>query len=344
MIFNIPAGTTSESPYVPNFESIDTAQLPLEVLHVRGTGTCYVRLPAIANLSLYNAKVLISGESEDANIFVTPSGLDEICFRSALIDSAHSGNITGNGSTMELTTVLESGLGGTTAALWYSPNPSSQSVILPLYVFGTQNITFTNTSAGQDQWMVTFNEPLNDLNKSVQSLFAELDWNVSFWSNNVKGAAYTNGADRTILSTSFSGNGAGTYICSAGYFYSDAYSNLVYIEFCSFIKVDSAGNIISRIDISGISPSSINGSNDVNLTLVTTTDNTPAPTFQWFNYNLGTPLIGSGGSLVYTIPSGASASIVAQPTIDAGTWSDIDNVVNVLQIDNAKLIFRVIPA
>lgn len=347
MIFYIPEDTTLENPYIPNFSAIDTAQLPLEVLHIRGSGTCYLRLPAISTLPLYHTKVLITGESEDAVINVLPFAGDYISFHTALVDSDHVGTITGNKSVMELTTVMEYGFNGdnvtSASALWYSPNPSTQDTVYPLYVFGTQDIDFAHSGDG-DNWLVTFNPSLNNLNKSSVSQFVELDWNISFWNGGTDpSTGWTNEGNRSILSQSISGHGAGTYICNAGYFYSDINGNIVYIQIVSFITVNALGAITRRMDLSGVYPSTINSSNLFSVTIVVAVSSATLPTITWVNYGAPTPNIGTGDSLSYTVPSGSPALIIAHPTIQASEWPNIFNYVDTGG-DNSLLLFRIIPA
>jgi hypothetical protein len=227
---------------------------------------------------------------------------------------------------MEVTTVLEKGLDGTSGGLWYSPNRSGgSSGIYPTYVFGTQAIDFVSNDG--DNWTVTFNAPLNNLNKSALVEFATYEWDVFFCNQGTGGNYFDVVAQGdTSNPVSFGGNGAGTYIVRIKYVYTDNYSNSVYIQICSFINVDGDGNIIKRINLSGLNPSSMNSSNLVEVTIVSDYFNCTAPTFTWWVLQtsaLTVFQIGSGDSLSYIVPQTVPDFMFAKAYLVPSEWPDV---------------------
>ena len=322
----IPAGTTALTPFVPNIQYIDTAQLPSENILIEGSGICYVRLPQISDLQLSNALLTIVATSSDANISISPSGLDCISTIDGLVGSDSQMVVTGQYTTVGVNTVLPTGLSGTSAALWFSPSTSSHENTDSFYLFGNQVIDFVNNNSGQDSFIVTFNRVLQHRKIPVGFTAGPipLTIEITLYVNNSVVRSYVSTTQNVV---GLFGNGAGTYMCKSSYQYQDVHGNMVFLNNLCIVKVDGSGNILNKLNLEGVFPAQIVG---LNIDVIAKENQFffPPTSFDWYFDAVSNPSIGTGYHLVYTMPAASNTNVIGKMTLAALEWPDVYSVIN----------------
>lgn len=324
MIYNIPVGTTALDPFILNLQNIDTSQLLLEPIQIKGSGTCFLRLPSISSLPVNNASFVIIGTSNDAIITVTPNGGDYISTNEGLVSISDEMVITGLGNATAVNTVMSTGFNGGSSGLWFSPSSNPSSNTNAYYYFGDRVVTWSTTNNSDYRFIISSEL----LHKRVPAGFTPLAASgvIYKYVNNVQ----------TIVNASFSFNGilngylpldpSATYIILIEVSQINSNSDIVTSNYVSIVDIDSSGGIINQIALAGTYPAQITN-NDLIVTAHVTPSN-QLVSFDWSINSISNPSIQTGTQLVYTAPSSAETRIYGKMTIDALLWPNIADSIN----------------